>query len=99
DERRDMVLAVALDADVAQHHQVIIAADLLERRLLEHGYRVFAITAEVLLERLDDTARRFLQALAIRVVTGPCDERAHGFFGLLLGWPAGVRHLVFERGC
>ena len=31
DERRDMVLAMALHADVAQHDHVVVAADVLER--------------------------------------------------------------------
>ena len=57
-ERRDVVLAMALEAHVAQQDHVAIAGDVLEGAG-ELGRGILAIAAEALLEGLDDALRAY----------------------------------------
>jgi hypothetical protein len=76
-ERRHMMLAVALDADVAQHDEIVVAAGLLELAR-QHLGGIERVARVVFLERIGDAARRILEALACGIVAGPGDQRAHG---------------------
>ncbi len=79
-----MVLAMALDLDVAQHDDVVIALHVLEGAR-EIFHRVFGIAGKPLLVGIHDALGRVDQAFALRVVSGPCDQGANRFFGFLLG--------------
>ena len=82
DDRHHVVLAMALEADVGQHDDLVVAVDLLERAR-EHRLRVVAVAGEELLVGAHDAAGRLEQALARRVVAGPADQRADRVLGLL----------------
>src|SRR6185437_2821329 len=84
DDRAEMVLAMAFDADVAQQHDLVVAVGLLEGAF-QNGDRVFLVAGEELGERAHHAAGRVEQALALGVVAGPAQQHAHGDFRLLLG--------------
>src|SRR5262249_27274820 len=88
------MLAMRIERDVADEHEVVVGADLRERAL-EHVGRAFAVAAEQLLVGVDDARRRVEQALAIGIVAGKGDQRAHGRDGLV---PRGARHRRLGRG-
>jgi hypothetical protein len=92
-ERQHVVLAEAHHADVAQHHQLVVAADLVEGPL-EIFAGIHVVAREQLLVGARDTAGGVQQALAVGVVPRPFDQSADGGFGLFLGdFPAlFVRH-------
>ena len=81
DDRRQMVLAKRLEADVAQHDDFVVAAGLLEGAL-EIFARIVVIAGEPFLIGAGDARRRGQQAFAVRIVAGPADERAHRGLGL-----------------
>jgi hypothetical protein len=83
-----MVLAVALDADVAQHDEVIVAAGFLELPRERLG-RIEPVARIVFLERIRDAARRIHEAFAVGIVPGPGDQRAHGLFRIGARGPLG----------
>src|SRR6185503_4951782 len=71
------MLAVRLERDVLQQHNLVIAANLLEGAAkVVRG--VFPIAARIFLPCACDAPRRVEQALALRVVAGPADQRANG---------------------
>jgi hypothetical protein len=72
-----VVLAEAHHPDVAQQHQLVVAADLFERPL-QIFPGIGLVAGEQLTIRLHHAARRIEQALAVRVVARPFDERADG---------------------
>jgi len=76
-DRGQMMLAMALERNPAQHNHLIVAFDLLER-LLKDVDGVLRVAREILLERACDAARCLDQAVALRIVAGPADNRAHG---------------------
>ncbi len=78
DDRRHVMFAVALETDAAQHDHLVIAFDLLEG-LLQDRLGVLVVAAEILFERARHAGRRFLQAIARRVVAGPADDRLERF--------------------
>ncbi len=86
DDRGEVVLAVALEADVAQHDHLVVALDLLEGAL-EHRHRVLLVAAEPLAIGAHHAAGRVEEALALRVVAGPAQERLHRLLGLGHGGP------------
>jgi hypothetical protein len=75
-EWREMMLAVAVDADVTQHDEVIIAAGLVELARKHFG-RIDPITGKILFERRDHPPWCLAQPLTRRFVAGPGYERAH----------------------
>jgi hypothetical protein len=85
-----MVLTMRLEADVAQHDDLVVAVDLLERAL-EEGLGVLSVAAEPFLISAGDPRWRGGEALAIRVVAGPTDQCAHGGLGLRARRTGGVR--------
>ena len=80
-ERREVVLAVALDLDVAQDDHVVIALHVLEGAA-QLAARVGVIALEPLAIGVDHPLGRVDQARARRVVAGPGDEGAHGLQSL-----------------
>ena len=92
DDRRHVVFAMALELDVAQHDEFVVALDFLEgaRQVLLGIQRV---AAEPVLVGLDHALGRVEQAFARGVLAGPAQQRAHGLFGLGAGnIVAGVAH-------
>src|ERR1700691_2693829 len=87
DDRRDMVLAMGFKADVAQHHDLVVAAGLLEGAL-EIVARIVVVAGEPFLVGARDAARRGAKPLAAGIVAGPADEGAHGVLGLGTRRPA-----------
>src|SRR5579859_3699763 len=70
DDRRQMVFAVRLEADVLQDDHVVVTLDLL-KGAPHIGFGVLAVAREPFFEGFDDAFRRFAQALAIRIVSRP----------------------------
>ena len=93
DERHHVVLAVRIERDVAHQHHVLVAADLLEGRR-QHLGRIVAVAGIKLLVGLHDATRRIAQALAVRIVARPGDQRPHRRLGLLARGPA--RHDLLQ---
>src|SRR5262245_11449280 len=91
-DRRHVMLAVRLEADVAQHDHLVVALDLAERAPQELE-RIVVVAAEPVFVRADDAARGTEEPLAIRIVADPLQQRAdsrfgfgaRGFVALLLG--------------
>src|SRR6185436_7299248 len=81
DDRRHVMLAVRLEADVAQHDHLVVALDLAERAPQELE-RVFVVPAEPIFVGADDSARCSDEAFAIGVVADPLQQRADGRFCL-----------------
>ncbi len=75
------MLAVALQAHVAQQDHVAIAGDVLEGAGQLRG-GVLVVAAEPLLVGFDDALWRICKARARRVVAGPGEQRADGVLGL-----------------
>src|SRR3546814_589182 len=72
-----MMFAMRLERNVAQQHDLVIAADLFEgARQMDRGILVIALA--ILLPRARDAARGVEQAFARRTVACPLDQRAHG---------------------
>ena len=76
DDRRQMVLAMRLERDVLQQHDLVIAADLLEGAA-EMVRRILGIAARIFLPGARDPRRRVEQALAVGIVARPADQGAH----------------------
>ena len=83
DEGGDVVLAMGVEFDIAQHDEVVIAADILEGARQGLG-GVFVIAAEKLAKGLGHAARRIQQAFAVGIIAGPGQQHAHGGLGLFL---------------
>ena len=81
DDRRHVMLAMALEANIAQHHHLVVARDLREGFLQDRG-RVLCVAGEVFLERTGDPRRRFPKTFAIGIVAGPADQGPHRGLGL-----------------
>ncbi len=84
-DRRQVVLAMALDIDIGQHDHVVIALHILEG-LAERLERIGVIAGEPLLIGLDHAFGRVDQAFTARVIPGPGDQGANGGFGLFAAW-------------
>jgi hypothetical protein len=87
-ERRHVVLAMALHVDAAQHDHVVVALHVLEgaRQLLG---RIAVIAGEPLAIGLDDAFGGVQQAFAVRIVAGPGQQGPHGGHGLVFGGALG----------
>src|SRR5690606_13549118 len=83
-DRRHVMLAVRLEADVAQHDHLVVAVDLVERAAQELD-RVVFVAAEPVLVGADDARRRAPQSFAARVVADPAQKRPDRLFGFLSG--------------
>src|SRR5918993_778905 len=90
DDRGHVVLAMALERNVLQQHDLVIAADLVEGPA-EVDRRVLLVAASIFLPRLGNTPRRIEQAFAVGIVARPADEGADRVAHL-------VRDFAFRRG-
>src|SRR5215510_4214900 len=84
DDRRDMVLAMGLEPDVAQHDDLVVAANLLEGPLQVFA-RILEIARKPVLVSPHDARRSAEQSFAFGIIPGPANERAHGLLGGLAG--------------
>src|ERR1700674_851915 len=74
------MLAVGFEPDIAQQHNFVIAADLLEGTLqILPG--ILEIARIPLFVGANDASRRSDQSFAIGIVARPANEGAHGIFG------------------
>ena len=73
DDRRQMVLAVQFEPDIAQHDHLVIILHLLEGAL-EIIDRVAVIAGEPFLERARHAARCADKPLACRIISGPAQQ-------------------------
>ena len=85
-----MMLAKALEGDVLEEDDLVIAANLLEGPRQMDG-RVFGIALGIFAPCLGDAARGVGQPLAVRVVAGPADKGADRLADL-------ARHRAVGRG-
>src|SRR5690606_26958877 len=68
-----MMLAMRLQANVAEHYDLVVSSRLLERPL-EDGDGSHGVTGIDLLICTPDTVRRGKQPCAIRIVAGPFNQ-------------------------
>src|SRR5262245_53722541 len=80
DDRRHVMLAVRLEADVAQHDHLVVALDLAERAPQELD-GIIVVAAEPVFVGAHDAARGTEEPLALGVVADPLEQRAYGRFG------------------
>src|SRR5579884_4336450 len=81
DDRREVMFAMRFKTNVAQDHDLVVAADLLEGAL-EIIPRIVVIAGKPFLIGAHDTRRRGSQAFAVRVVARPLNECTRGSLGL-----------------
>ena len=96
-ERRHVVLAVALHADVAQHDEVVVATGLIEG-LGKRLRGIEAVAGIILLVSAHDAARGLLETFARGIVARPRDQGANGFLGLGLRGPPARSRLQGDGG-
>src|SRR5258708_18903016 len=92
------MLAMGIERDVADQHELIVLADLGEGAVEQLG-RAFAIAAIELAIGVDDTPGRLDQAFALRTIAGKGDQGTHRGFRLLTrgacrGWLRGSPHMI-----
>src|SRR2546423_2172902 len=68
-----MMLAVRLERNVLQKHDLVVAADLLKGAAEMHR-RIFGITAGIFAPGAGDAARGVDQTLTVGIVAGPANE-------------------------
>src|ERR1700733_9356761 len=90
DDRSKVMLAMRLEADVAQTHDFVVTAGLLESAF-EVFARIVVVAGKPFLIGAHHARRRGAQAFAIRIVAGPLDERADGGLRLLARRTAAFR--------
>ena len=93
-ERHHVVLAVAVDLDVLEEHQLVVALDLAEGAL-QRLEGIGVVAPEVLVHGLDDPGWGVDQAFPRGVVADEAEERLHVRHGLL---GLGGIHVGFEHG-
>src|SRR6185312_2577916 len=76
EERQQVVLAKAVERNVAQDHEVV--ARVLEKRVLDDPARVDAVTLGEEGQRFGDAARRLGEALPARVLADGDEQLARG---------------------
>src|SRR6516162_5025993 len=86
DNRRDVVLAMRLEADVLQNNNLVVAVGLL-KGLLEQPDRVLIIATEELLVGAHDAVRRAEQPFALWIVARPPDQGPNRLLSLFSGRP------------
>src|SRR5580704_16896784 len=84
DDRRDMVLAMALEGDAAQHDHLVVAVDLAEG-LAKNLVRVFIVAGEIFAIGAHEAIGRLDQAVAIGVLANPLQDGAERVLGLGVG--------------
>jgi len=76
DHRRDVVLTMRLEGDVAQHDHLVVSGDLLEGAA-QVGRGVDLIAGEPVAIRIDHPLRRVAQPFARRVIARPAQQGAY----------------------
>jgi hypothetical protein len=86
------------ELDVAQHDQLVVALDFLERAR-EVVVRIHRVAAEPVAIGADHAPGRVEQAFAARILAGPAQQRADGVLGgfaadaaVVIGRGEGVAH-------
>ena len=97
DDRRKMMLAMRLKADIAQHDHLVIAFDLFEGTLKEND-RIVGIAGKPILIGPRHPRRRIAQAFAVRIIARPAQQRSHGRFCLFSGGSRLPRSRRVDRG-
>src|SRR5690348_16649586 len=82
DDRRHVMLAMRLEGDVLQQHDLVISADLFEGAV-EMYRRVLGVPLGIFAPSAGDSARRVEQPFAVGIVTRPADQRADCLLHLL----------------
>ncbi len=80
DERHHVVLAVAVDLDVAHEHELVVALDLGERPR-EVCDRILTVATKVLPHRTENAFGGFLQTLSLRVIAHVGEKLSDALFG------------------
>ena len=83
------MLAMAFEADAAQHDHLVIAFDLVEGFLQDRG-RVLGVADEGFLQRASDASGSLDQAATLRIVARPSQDGSHRGFDLGPVGPAGM---------
>ena len=81
DDRRDVMLAMRGETDIAQQHNLVVARDLLEGAPQMLG-GVLVVAGEPLLIGAHHPGRRLEQPFAAGVVASPTNEGLNRFFSL-----------------
>ncbi len=81
EERGHVVFAMALHIDIAQHHDIVIARNILKHPG-EFFFRIGLIALEPFCECIHNAFGRVLETFAVRIVTGPSQQGAHCSFGV-----------------
>ena len=84
-EGHHVVLAMRVEGDVAHKHEVVVPADLAESAF-QHIHRAFAIAAVKFLVGVDHALGRVAQPLAVGIISGVGNQRAHRRERLLARW-------------
>ena len=82
DDRCDVMLAMALEADVAQDDDLVIAVGLLEGALQKLD-GIGVVAGEIFLIGARDPRRRALQAFAVGIIAGIFQQEPHRRLGLV----------------
>jgi hypothetical protein len=95
----NVMLAVRLEADVAEHDHLVVARDLL-KAAAQQQVGVFGIAGESLLIGAHDARGRIAQASATRIIASPSDQGAHCVLGFRpRGFVLSRRRAVSGPGC
>src|SRR5579883_3467167 len=86
DDGQHVVLAMRFNADIPQHHNVVIALHVFEGRSQHLGWNA-VVTGEELVIGIDHAPRRIEQTLARGGIAGPSNKRADSRFRLLTRRP------------
>jgi hypothetical protein len=76
-----MMLAVRLEWDVLEQHNLVVAADFMENTREVIG-RIFEVALAIFLPRARNALGRIEQAFALGIVACPAEDGAHGLFHL-----------------
>src|SRR6476661_4378505 len=82
DDRRHVVLAMRLERDVLEEHDLVIAAHLFEGAAEVSGGVLFIATG-IFTPGAGHAARRIQQSLTIWIVAGPADKSPDSFLDVL----------------
>ena len=82
DNRCHMVLAMRFELNIPQYDHLVVAVDLFEGSAQKFD-GIFLVAAAPVFECPCYAPRSGLQALAIRVLSDPSEQRANCFFGIL----------------
>src|SRR5829696_5673087 len=91
-DRGHMVLAAGFKRDVAQDHEVVVSAQLLEGPSVHVG-RLLVVALEPLLVGAHDPLRGVEEALAARRLSGPANQGSYRLFRRLTAWVGRVEVL------